>query len=150
MLLEIGVFIFTITKFAHRESEASSQKTVSPKKKALHIKRKSPNLETAKTIYSFSSFNAFCDFCTFLDKSNYKDKLSKFAKGASLYEYNSNYYLILAKVNLSLDVTKFVCNAITEFAHFVDNSDLFERKIMEYGTLIIKRDAITTCTKYFV
>ncbi len=44
----------------------------------------------------------------------------------------------------------FFCSAITEFAHFVDNSELFEKKITEYGKLIIKENAIQACTEYFV
>jgi len=143
------MFILTITKFEHDDNDIPTKKLIPKKKKALGIKRKSPILTTSKSIYSFDSFDAFCDFCNVLNKSTYSDKLSKFAKKSCLYEYLSNYYLIFTDINLDLDISRFVCPVISEFAHFVDNSELFERKIVEYGSPIIKKDAITTCISYF-
>lgn len=67
-----------------------------------------------------------------------------------LYEYNDNYYLIFNNSNLDLELITFICPTITEFAHFVDNSVLFEKKITEYGKLIIKDNAISTCMEHFV
>lgn len=149
LALKDGRFVLTITKFHNDSEDISSRKITLPKKKNVHIKRKSPTFTEGKTIYCFSSFDEFCDFCTFISKSTYKTNLSKFAKDASLYEYNSNYYLIFTGINLDTDTSRFICPAITEFAHFVDSSELFERKILEYGSPIIKKNAIITCTKYF-
>lgn len=147
--LKDGSFIFTITKFAGEKSPLSSR-TASSKKKTLHIKRKSPAFVPTKTIYAFESFDSFCDFCTLLNKSAYKESLSYFAKKIALYEYNTAYYLILTDIDLDLKISHYICPIITEFAHFVDNSDLFERKILEYGTAIIEENAIQTCIKYFI
>ena len=41
------------------------------------------------------------------------------------------------------------CNAICEFAGLVSTPSLFERKLEEYGKLIIKEQAISTSLKYF-
>lgn len=155
MHLKIGRFILTITKFEHNENgvcadDKSSLKSPLKKKTALHIKRKNPMLGKTKTIYSFESFDAFCDFCTFLDKNPHREEISNFAKSADLYEYNSNYYLIFTDINLESNLIKFIVPSITEFAHVVDNSELFERKITEYGKPIIKGNAISKTTEYFV
>ncbi|MCI9365116.1 MAG: adaptor protein MecA [Clostridia bacterium] len=144
LALKDGHFVLTITKFEH-----NSEKML-PNKKHLHIKRKSPSINFEKTIYSFESFNTFCDFCTFLSNILEEDQISDFAESSDLYEYNSNYYLILTNINTdSLNLT-YICSSITEFAHFVNSSELFERKIKEYGKVIIKNSAILTCMEHFV
>lgn len=138
----------TITKFEHdKEEKAHLEKPA--KKKSLHIKRKAPSLDSTKVIYSFESFDVFCDFCSFLQKSMFATGLHMFADDSVLYEYNSNCYLIFTNIHLDTELSRFVCNAITEFAHYVDNSELFERKITEYGKPIIKSGAIMTCIEHF-
>ena len=138
----------TITKFEHNKDEKTHFEK-SSKKKSLHIKRKAPTLDSAKVIYSFESFDAFCNFCSFLQKSMYATGLQGFAQDSVLYEYNSNCYLIFTNIHLDTEISRFVCNAITEFAHYIDNSELFEKKITEYGKPIIKSQAIMTCIKHF-
>lgn len=106
--------------------------------------------ETSDAIYRFASFEAFCDFCGFLQNSIVKDEMGDIAKYSKLYEYNSNYYLILSKIVLEEAPSKFICTTINEFAHFVENPELYERKITEYGTLIMKENAINICIENFV
>lgn len=134
----------TITKFEHTEEKNPL------KRKNVHIKRKNPAINLAKTIYSFDSFDTFCDFCVFLKDTLEEIQISKFAKKMDLYEYNSNYYLIFSDINVNSSVLKYICSSITEFAHFVNSSELFERKIKEYGRLVAKDNAIITCLEYFV
>lgn len=151
LALKDGHFILTITKFAHNREEGFKEEIkISQKKKTLHIKRKRPTFASSKTIYSFESFDSFCDFCTFLEKSPFKEELSSFASTSDLYEYNSNYYLVFTGINLNSELLDFICPCITEFAHFVNNSELFEKKITEYGNLIIKDVAITKAIEHFV
>lgn len=144
LALKDGHFILTITKFEHSPDEKPS-----PKKKNVHIKRKNPTLNFEKTIYSFESFDAFCDFCTFLKNNLHENQISEFAKSSDLYEYNSNFYLVLSDINVASPNLKYICSSITEFAHFVNSSELFERKVKEYGKLIIKSSALLTCMEYF-
>ena len=103
-----------------------------------------------KTIYSFESFDAFCDFCTFLNNTLHERQISEFAKSSDLYEYNSNFYLILSDINTNSTNLDYICSSITEFAHFVNSSELFERKIKEYGKLIIENTALSTSLEYFI
>ncbi len=102
------------------------------KKKTVHIKRKSPKLRSSKTIYSFDSFDSFCDFCTFISQNVNQEEIKDFVTTSNLYEYNSSYYLILTNINLESPKIHFFCSTITEFAHFVEHSELFEKKIQEY------------------
>ena len=143
LALKNGVFVLTITKFEHEEGKSNL------KRKNVHIKRKNPTINLDKTIYSFESFDAFCEFCTFLRNTLDEGQILDFSKKSDLYEYNSNYYLILSKINVNSISLKYICSSITEFAHFVNSSELFESKIKEYGKLVIEQNAILTCMEYF-
>lgn len=135
-----GNFVFTITRAL---SESSPEK-----KKKLHIKRKVNSLNTNKSIYLFINFEDFCAFCNSLNFStilNYKN----FYENTSLYFYKNNYYLVFSNINANLSIAKNISYAISEFACFVNSSELFERKLKEHGNEIIKNNAIVTCLKHF-
>ena len=141
----------TITKFEKNEETTtnSPKKLVPSPRKSLHIKRKKTTFNQKKTIYCFENFDDFCNFCTLIQKSSYKKEIAELSKKSILYEYNNSYYLIFTNIDLASNVIKFICPNITEFAHFVNNSELFERKIIEYGKPIIKTNAITTRYRIF-
>ena len=141
--LKNGVFVLTITKFEHDVEKPTL------KRKNVHIRRKSPNINLEKTIYSFESFDSFCEFCTFLRSTLNEKQIEDFATKSDLYEYNSNYYLILSNINVNSKSLTHICSSITEFAHFVNSSELFESKIKEYGRLIVEHNAILTCVEHF-
>lgn len=134
-------FIFTITRLLP-EKETSSSKAP---KKNIKAKRKVVTPDKILSIYKFSTFDEFCEFCTYLDSTPLKGKL----KSSILYSYNSEYYLVLNNIRMKLSDFKAFCYAITEFASYVKGHVLFERKLKEYGKLIIKQNAIGTCNKYF-
>lgn len=91
----------------------------------------------------------FVIFVIFLKILGIETELSNFAKTSELYEYNSNFYLILSNIDVSSKSLDFICSSITEYAHFVNSSELFESKIKEYGKLVIKESALSTCIEYF-
>ena len=66
-----------------------------------------------------------------------------------MYEYNSNYYLVLNKININFDDFKRFFSCISEFAFQIKNSEIFECKLQENGKLIMKHNAISTSLKYF-
>lgn len=150
LALKDGSFILTITKYAREESPKGNFNINLPRKKSVHIKRKIQLPENSRALYCFEGFETFCEFCSFLQKSVMKDKISELAKNSSLYEYNSNYYLLLTKIDLNKIESRFICTNITEFAHFVDNPELYERKVGEYGSIIMGENAINTCIENFV
>lgn len=135
-----GNFILTVTRLS-----PEVEKNI-PKK--VQIKRKSSKPSKLLTIYKFDSFDCFCDFCTYLNTSPLKDLISKL-KNSKLYKYNNNYFLVFYNINISLEKLKSLHLMITEFASFSNTTDLFERKLFEYGTVIIKTNAINTCIKHF-
>ena len=96
--------------------------------------------------YAFDSFDEFCNFCTYLSNKNYKKKI---AKNVSLYLYNDIYYLGLSNIVASNIETKKFYSLISEFANIVNCSNNFENKLIEYGKVIFKNNAIEKGIKYF-
>ncbi len=134
-------FILTITRLLP-EKEINSNKT---SKKNIKAKRKVVTPDKILSVYKFNTFDDFCEFCTYLNTTPLKGKL----KSSILYSYSSEYYLVLNNVRMKLSDFKAFCYAITEFASYVKGHILFERKLREYGKIIIKQNAIGTCSKYF-
>lgn len=141
MLLLNGNFIITITRV--------SSSTDLQKSKNLKIKRKVNNLSGNVAIYAFNSFDDFCDFCTYIKTANNLNLLITKIKKVVLYKYNSKYYLALNNFRASETILKSFCSSIVEFSSFVNNSNLFESKLLEYGEIIIKHNAISTYLKHF-
>lgn len=137
-----GNFVLTVTRLAPDKEKGTY------KRKKVHIKRKTALPNAAKAIYSFDSFDEFCGFCNFLNNNIFK-YIKDFAKDISLYLYKEKYYLVFTDIDLNINLLKTFCSSITEFAHFVNNSDLFESKLLEYGELVINNNAIDTCIKHF-
>lgn len=65
-------------------------------------------------------------------------------KGGSLYSMNGNYYILFEEVG-SAEVNKI----ISVLAEYGDPSLLSIHRLMEYGNLIIKNNAIDTLVKHF-
>ena len=140
-----GNFVLTVTRI-HTDKKEKSAYT---KKKKVNIKRHSGTIHSDKAVYCFEHFDDFCEFCDFLDNIILKF-LNDFSTSVSLYSYNNKYYLVFSKINVNSHLLKMFCSSITEFAHFVDNSELFEHKLCEYGNLLMKDTAINTCLEHFV
>ena len=105
-------------------------------------------LNPNKAIYCFNSFDEYCSFCSFLSNSIFK-YMDDFADSISLYEYSKKYYLVFSNIHINTNLLKSFCSSITEFAHFVDDAELFESKLLEYGNVIMNDNAIDTCIKHF-
>ena len=136
-----GNFILTVTRISDENSHKKNSK------KDVKIKRKNIVPNKLLSIYKFSSFDDFCEFCTYI--ADVLPLSYKKIRNSSLYSYNSSYYLILSNMRITVADFKLFCNAITEFGTFVNTPSLFERKIKEYGKLIINEHAISTGLKYF-
>lgn len=128
-----GFFVVTFTKL---DSSPDLFKSKKPK-----AKRKSPCFSCNNAIYKFDSFEEFCNFCTYLNSIKLDD-LKKFAKCISLYEYNSTYFLVFSDINRDFTLSGKLYVAISEFAKLVSNSDKFKSKLVEYGKVVFKNNAI--------
>ena len=138
-----GNFILTVTRI-----ESDKKEKLCYKKKKVNIKRKISEIDTKKAIYCFNTFDEYCSFCNFLN-NNILKYMNDFADNMSLFEYNSKYYLVISNIHINTNLLKTFCSSITEFAHFVEGATLFENKLLEYGNLIMKDNAIDTCIKHF-
>lgn len=138
MLFLNGNFILTVTRFAPEKEQ----------KKKVKVKRKSPSVVNNLSIYSFNDFEDYLQFCNYLINNIDNDTYLKFKK-ASLYQYNSKYYLCINILNKNLSMFKSIHYAITEFGTYISNADLFQRKLNEYGKIIFKTNAINNSIKHF-
>lgn len=142
LLIEIFIsndefLVFTITKYS-----------IYKKKKPV-IKRKMPSVSKTTLIYKFEDFEEFCIFCSCINKyKNFNIKL--LSKNIDLYNYHDTYYLIIKKINTSYENKIIFYSLISEFSKSVSFSNAFENKLIEYGNLIIKKNAIEKGIKYFV
>ncbi len=136
-----GNFIFTIT----RTKPEGSQKLKENKPK---VKRYTTTPNKALSIYSFNTFDEFCEFCNYIQTSNLNKFIDKL-KNSSLVLYKGTYYLILSNLRLNVTDLKSFSYTISEFSSRVKNEELLERKLKEYGKVIIPKNAIATCLKYF-
>ena len=134
-----GNFIFTITR---TKSEEKAQ-PLKPKPKRQFIV---PN--KLLSIYKFKTFDDFCEFCNFINNSSLSQYINKF-KHSGLVLFKDEYYLIIHNLKLNAHDLRSFSFAISEFATTMKNEDLFERKLLEHGKVIIPKNAINTCLSYF-
>ena len=134
--------IFTITRT--RPEISSTTKTFTrPKAKRLSTKP-----SKILCIFSFNSFDEFCEFCTYLNNSSFNKYISKL-KNSSLTLFNEKYYLSFYNLKLSVADLKSFSYIISEFANRMHSELLLDRKLKEYGKVIISKDAVGTALKYF-
>ena len=115
--------IFTITKYRKKQ------------KKPLAKKRSKKITNSNLQIFKFNTFEDFCSLC--INQKNIKTK-------SSLYKLKNEYYLILKNSQ-----NQNFLNELTEFATLYSTNPIFENKLKEYGTCIIKTNAIEKLNKYF-
>ena len=132
-----GTFILTVTRDSNNL----------PKKK-ISVKRKASVLSSSTVIYSFTQFEDIISFCKYVSYLPQKDKIYT-SKNTSLFEFQGSYYLVFRNIKCSLQKLKTFGFSISEFGTYVDNSDLFERKLLEYGKKIIENNAINIINKNF-
>ena len=135
-----GFFVLTFTKISN---ENPRQKVSIPRGK-----RKTTNTSSNYAIYKFDTFDEYCSFCTYL-KNSKLGNLKKFAKNISLYEYNSNYFLVFSEINIDFENASLFYVSISEFAKLASNSSCFASKLVEYGKVIFKNNAIKNGIKFF-
>lgn len=136
-----GDFILTVTR-------TLPDKVKNSVKKKVHIKRKKVKLDSSQFIYCFNTFEDYCSFVEFFNISGFKP--ANLANSILLYEYKNAYYLSINGINLEYPNLKKLFSCITEFATFVNHSEIFASKLSESGNLIMKNNAIRIGLKHFV
>ena len=133
-----NVFVFTITRYL--------PDNISNKK--LTVKRRSLNKTDKQALYKCNNFDTFCDFFKYLN-SEYKYNLRLLSKNTYLYLYNNTYYFFMKNIISDEFAIKSFYSIASEFLTPVHYSSSFESKLLEYGKVIIKGNAIMTGIKYF-
>lgn len=141
LALDNGNFILTITRSKSQESSNTTRKR-------FKVSRKVPNMVSESLIYKFNTFDDFCSFAKYLS-SCFPD-IDKVSKTSMLYKYNDCYYLVFCNINIKNPHLRALYSSITEFATYVNHSDIFIAKLHESATLIINNHAIKVCSKYFI
>lgn len=137
-----GNFILTITRFGKN----IDTETKPLKMKKVKIKRKNLDMTSKQLIYKFNTFDDFCNFSNFISKLH---NFTSIAKNIVLYSYQNSFYLCISDINIEHNCIKQLYTLITEFGTYIDNSEVFSRKLAECGKVFIKNNAIKTCIKYF-
>lgn len=138
-----GDFIFTVTRLGQNtEKEKQSASN-------LRFKRKTVSENSEQLVYKFNSFDDFCLFTSALQDANIKS-INTISKSINLYEYNDTYYLVFTNINPEYKYSRKLFSMLPEFCTYVNEPQLFSRKLCERGNLIIKGNAIRTCIKYFI
>lgn len=106
------------------------------------------NTNSNHLVYKFYSFEDFCNFTDFIKNSNIKN-INSISKTIILYKYKDIYYLVLSNVNPNYKYSKKLFSLLAEFSTYVNNPELFSRKLCECGEIFIKNNAIKICQKYF-
>lgn len=130
-----GDFVFTITR------TLPDTTTKVPIRKKVKIKRKKTNLTSSQAVYYFNCYDDFYYFMKFLKKQNIN--IMNISKKVTLYEYKNNYYLALDNINLDNPLTNKFYSLITEFGTYINDSDLFIRKLIESGKIVIRNSSIS-------
>ena len=133
------VIVFTITKFLPDKNF---------KKKKLIAKRKTFDQMSNEIICCFNTFDAFCQFCNAI-KLVHKINPNKLAKNIVLYLWKDSYYLVLKNLNNKDGNTDLLYSILSEFGRLVSPSNHFDCKLLEYGKVIIKNNAIHVGIQYF-
>lgn len=137
---QTGNFILTITRL--------SESNLAPHKK-VHIKRKSINATCPVFVYQFDNFDDFCLLCEFIKNNEHFNGILSLLGNVSLYHYKY-YYLVINNVHLDTQALKNICSVFSEFGKYVHNSSLFEKRLQEYGDVILSQNAIDTIIDKFI
>jgi adapter protein MecA 1/2 len=136
-------FTITITRVDEDTDFESIHKYIRNRfnKADLRAKRSNHKLCSPLTIYSFEDFEDLCALC--------EKNQSLYVEKSSLYKLADKYYLVMVKN--SFDHIEFDSFEIilSEFGTKVENTNFYEGYLNEYGTIIIKDNAIQIINKHF-
>ena len=139
-------FVLTVT----RVLPDGNKKTLYaiPKKKPK-AKRKVNNINEPCLVYKFNSVDDYCNFIEYMARNVLVDSVN-LAGNICLYTYNDGYYLVLSNLNTEYKNISGFFTAITEFAVYIPEPDLYVHRIYESGNLFIKNNAFKKSFSYFL
>ena len=135
-------FIFTVTRITEKNEKEPN------KHGKIKFKRKKVAASVKQSVYRFSCFDDFCKFSSAIKNSAIKG-INNSCKSIILYTYKNYYYLVFSDINTDYKYYNKLFFLITEFSTYINNSELFARKLNECGKICLKNNAIKLCEKYF-
>lgn len=114
-------------------------------KKKFHVKNSTLTASQTQAIYCFSSLDDYLSFIYFFKNNNFK--FTNLADYIWLYKYNNKYYLVFNNMNLLYPNLQKLLYCVTEFAYYINNSNIFMGKLAENGSLILSHNALRTSVK---
>ncbi len=124
-----GSFVLTVTRTLPNKPQTAF-------KGKVFARKKSPSFNSINAIYAFSSFDNYFDFMNFVSSANLN--CNNIAKKFSLYEFKGILYFCLIDIDYTYFDTVKLLSCISEFASFVNSSDIFVKKLDEQGRLFNK------------
>ena len=145
-----GDFVLTVTRFSPlaQNGEQDVLHNAPPRKK-ISVKRKKATFNSTHIAYAFHSFDDFCDLASFLYHQKLPD-VHKIAKNVLLYSYHDTYYLVFTHIHVEYPQLHKLASYLTEFATYVDSSEIFVSKLAESGKLVMKNNALKIAMQHFV
>lgn len=140
-----GDFVVNITRTSESEKMPSSN---SATKKKFKVRRKSLEPKSEQAVYKFDSFDDYCYFVQYLSH-NGLSKIHTVAKEIVAYLYQNEYYLIFHNINPENKKLLKFYSSITEFATYINRSNLLIAKLEECGHIVIKNNALKTSLKHY-
>jgi len=140
-----GDFILTVTKVTSSIVEDTFQK-LKFKKPKITAKMRNNNFNDHTNIFVFNNFENFLNLCSFVSENDLKGII----EDVKLYKFKEDYYLTFKIISNDLQKLKTLSLMFSEFGNYVRDSELFERKILEYGEIICEDNAILILKKHFV
>ena len=132
-----GNFILIVTRTKLEKDKIS--------KKKIYTQKNIINKSETQAVYCFTTLDDYLSFISFFKNNNYK--FTNLADYIWLYKYNNKYYLVFNNMNLLYPNLKNLLYCITEFACFINNSNIFIGRLSENGTLILNHNALRTSIK---
>ena len=128
-----GNFILFVTKTNENPSVSNvNLLNNSLKNKNIRLKKKLSNNANSSYVYEFDSFDNVCEFSKTINTNAIIQ--------SSLYSLNDKYYLKASNMPF---------HNILEYARPTKISERFDAKLNEYGTEIIKENALSIINKFF-
>ena len=138
-------FVLTVTRIL---PDTAKKHVYVSRPKRPKIRRKANNLNSSCLVYKFNSFDDYCNFVEYLLHNKLSDA-NKVSEKVCVYLYNNSYYLVLLNLNTEYKKIAAFYTAITEFASYILNPDLFISRLTESGMIFIKNNAFKKSFLYF-
>lgn len=128
------------TLIVSRFSDSPTEK----KKTRLHASRKTASLKNHISLFKFGSIEDFFTFSIFICEKNY-DIACALENKNSLYFYDNCYFLAIDKLCLDKNFLFKITSTFSEFSEYIHISENTFQKLKEFGSLLIKNNAIYSC-----